>query len=264
MAEPNVIAPPEIAPAAVGVPLGGVDYLLDVVGFHNPAERLRIIEAGLTNYEDFHYLIDKDIRDMAEEFAKRSAAQGRITFRLGRIKKLTGLMHWVQDCFRTDNNPNDMIFNEEALAEAQSCTLICKSDIDLVDTNTKAANPGKFGDERKWPEWNKAFTNYLSVIPGGSGIPLSYVICDNNGEPDEDEMYLSFNERMITRAPHTGQYYEADSHRVHNLLTGFLHGEPTETWIHSLFHFQDGRRDMLALRHHYAGEGNSTRWIADA
>jgi hypothetical protein len=236
---------------------------LDVVGFHNPAERLRIIEAGLTDYEDFRYLVDKDIRNMAEEFAKRSAAQGCITFGLGRIKELTGLMHWVQDCFRTDDDPNDMIFNEEALAEAQSRALIRKSDIDLVDTNTKVADPDKFRDERKWPEWNKAFTNYLSVIPGVSGIPLSYVVRDNE-EPDEDEMYLSFNERMIAHAPHTGQYYEADSRCVHNLLTGFLHGEPTETWIRSLSHFQDGRCDMLALRRHYAGEGNSTRRIADA
>jgi hypothetical protein len=151
-----------------------------------------------------------------------------------------------------------MIFNEEALAEAQSRALIRKSDIDLVDTNTKAADPGKFRDERKWPKWNKAFTNYLSVIPGVSGIPLLYVICSNE-EPDKDGMYLSFNKRMIARAPHTGQYYEADSRCVHNLLTRFLHGKPTEMWISSLSRFQDGHRDILTLRRHYAGEGNSTR-----
>jgi hypothetical protein len=90
MADPNVIAQQGIAPAAAGVPLGGVNYLLDVVGFHNPAEHLCIMEAGLTDYEDFCYLVDKDICDMAEEFAKRLVAQGRITFGLGRIKQLTG------------------------------------------------------------------------------------------------------------------------------------------------------------------------------
>jgi hypothetical protein len=78
----------------------------------------------------------------------------------------------VQDCFRTNDDPNDSILNEEALIEVQSRALICKSDIDLVNTNTKAADPGKFQDERKWPEWNNAFTNYLSVIPSISGIPL--------------------------------------------------------------------------------------------
>jgi hypothetical protein len=117
MADPNAIAQQGIAPAAIGAPLRGVNYLFDVVGFHNLAERLRIIEAGLIDYEDVRYLVDKDIRDMAEEFAKRSIAQGRITFGLGHIKKLTGLMHWMQDCFHTSDDPNDMIVNEEALAE---------------------------------------------------------------------------------------------------------------------------------------------------
>jgi hypothetical protein len=47
-----------------------IDDFLDVVGFHNPDERLSLIEAGLSSCEDFGYLVDKDIRDMAEEFAK--------------------------------------------------------------------------------------------------------------------------------------------------------------------------------------------------
>jgi hypothetical protein len=144
MADPNVIAQQGVAPAAIGAPLGGVDYVLDVIGFHNLAEHLRIIKAGLMDYDDFCYLIDKDIHDMVEKFAKQSVAQGRITFGLGGIKKLTGLMHWVQDYFCTSNNQNDMISNEEALAEAQSCALIHKSDINLFDMNAKAANPGKF------------------------------------------------------------------------------------------------------------------------
>jgi hypothetical protein len=39
---PNIISPasgaPLIAPPAMGAPLEGVDYLLDVIGFHDPAE----------------------------------------------------------------------------------------------------------------------------------------------------------------------------------------------------------------------------------
>jgi hypothetical protein len=50
----NVIAP------AGGAPLEGIDYLLNVVGFHDdPAERVQLTEAGLANYEDFGYLVKK-------------------------------------------------------------------------------------------------------------------------------------------------------------------------------------------------------------
>jgi hypothetical protein len=133
----------------------------------------------------------------------------------------------------------------------------------LVDTKTKAADPGKFKDERKWPEWEKAFVNYLSVIPGVNGIPLSYVVHEV-AQPEDNAEYETFSERMIARAPHTGQYFIADSRRVHNLLTGYLQGDLSESWIWNLSHYQDGRRDMEALWHHYAGEGNSTHHISDA
>ena len=77
-------------------------------------------------------------------------------------------------------------------------------------------------------------------------------------------VYATFNERMIRRAPLRGQYYIADARRVHNLIIGFLQGEHTENWIRAIAKFQDGRKDMIALRRHYAGEGNSTRRISDA
>jgi hypothetical protein len=48
------------------------------------------------------------------------------------------------------------------------------------------------------------------------------------------------------------------------LLTGYLQGEQSESWIRNIARYQDGRRDMEALRHHYAGKGNSTRRISDA
>ena len=60
----------------------------------------------------------------------------------------------------------------EVPVEMLSLAQIRKSDLELVVTNTKVADPEKFRDERKWPEWQKSFTNYLSVIPGVSGIPL--------------------------------------------------------------------------------------------
>ena len=191
---------------AVVVPLEGMDFLLNAIGFNIAEQRQRIMEAGLADYEDFRYLVDKDIRDMAEEFGKRSQLNGRIIFGLGRTKKLTGVMHWIQDCHRTSDVPDHNNFNEQALAEAQSRALVRKSDIDLVDTNTKAADPGKFKDERKWPEWEKAFVNYLSVIPGVNGVPLSYIVREE-AEPEEGITYETFNERLVARAPLDGQYY---------------------------------------------------------
>jgi hypothetical protein len=241
----------------------GVNFLLNAIGFTNVLQRTNLIEAGLAAYGDFKFIQEKDIRDMADEFSKRTVANGRMTFGLGRIKKLIGVMHWIQDFYRVNEEPDHAQFDEHALAEALYRAQIRKSDLDLVATNSKAAEPGKFRDERKWPEWEDSFVNYLSVIPGVNGVPLAYVVRED-AEPDEGAVYLNFTERMIAKAPHVGQFYEADSRRVHNLLTSFLQGEHTENWIRDIARYTDGRRDMTALRRHYAGEGNSTRRIADA
>ena len=101
-----------VAAAQLVVPLEGVDFLLDAIGFNVAEERERIMEAGLADYEDFRYLVEKDIRDMADEFGKRTQQNGRIIFGLGRTKKLTGVMHWIQDCHRTSDVPDHNNFNE--------------------------------------------------------------------------------------------------------------------------------------------------------
>ena len=77
-----------------------VDLVLQTIDFANDNERNSIRAAGLEQFEDFRYLTEKDIRDMTEEFGKRTAANRRIVFGLGRTKKLIGAMHWVQDCYQ--------------------------------------------------------------------------------------------------------------------------------------------------------------------
>ena len=224
---------------ALKVGLVGVDFVFDMIGCDLVAEREGLMEAGLNQFEDFRYLTEKDIRDTADDFVKRTIADGRIVFGLGRTKKLVGVLHWIQDCSRADDVPDHANFNKALLYESLSLAQIRKLDIELVTSNTKAANPGKFKDEQKWPEWEKAFVHYLSVIPGVNGIPLSYVVWDEEN-PAEDVIYDTFNERMINQAPLTGQYYIADARRVHNLLLGYLQGENTESWIRSIARFQDG------------------------
>jgi hypothetical protein len=79
--------------------LVGVAHVLLAIGFNAAVERTNIMAAGISEFEDFRYLlVEKDIHDMADKFGKRSVAKGKIVFGLGHTKKLTGAMHWVPDC----------------------------------------------------------------------------------------------------------------------------------------------------------------------
>ena len=176
---------------AAAAALAEVHQALQWIGFGNQAHRDSICEeAGFESLDDFVVLSEKDIREMADGYEKRTQAQGRIPFGLRRIKLLIGVMHWVQDqdhCYRnacTGNIANANKFREIIDISIQRATLR-KVEDDQVDTISKAADPGKFKDERKWPDWEPAFVNYLSMIPGSYHMPLSYIVREQE-DPDHD------------------------------------------------------------------------------
>ena len=126
------------------------------------------------------------------------------------------------------------------------------------------ADPGKFKDERKWPDWEPAFVNYLSTIPGSYHVPVSYVVRDREDLDHDRDFGDDFVSEMIACAPLHGTHFRADSRRVHQLLKNYLVAETVEQWIKNLEPHANGLRDMLTLREHYSGEGNAGQCIATA
>ncbi|KAI2492054.1 hypothetical protein MHU86_22513 [Fragilaria crotonensis] len=206
-----------------------MNLALTWIGFDNEATRNRIQVEGFGSFDDLKSMKEKDIRDLAESYGRRTAADGRFIFGIRRIRYL----------------------------------IVRMIEKDQSDTVSKAADPGKFKDEKKWPEWEPAFVNYLSTIPGVNGIPLSYVVREDETPPAGSE-YGSFNERAIACAPLSGDVFQADARKVHQLIKSFLQTESAEQWIKPLARRQSGRDDMIALRKHYSGEGNTSRRIAAA
>ena len=256
----------EIADEAPPPPM--MDTILEWIGFEQEATRTRIREEGFDTFADLATMKEKDIRDLAESYSRRTVADGRAIFGLRRIRFMIGLIHWVQDYGRIGEEPTLVgIDNAEqlktALDDAFQRADVRKIEKDQSDTVSKAADPGKFKDERKWPEWEPAFANYLSTIHGVNGIPLSYVIRERE-IPDRTVDYPSFNERAIACAPLVGTNFQADARKVHQLLKSFLQTETAEQWIKPIARRQSGREDMIALRNHYTGEGNTSRRIAQA
>jgi hypothetical protein len=244
-----------------------MDTILGWIGFDQAATRDRIREEGFEMFADLATMKEKDIRDLAESYSRRTVADGRAIFGLRRIRYMIGLIHWVQDYGRIGEEPTLVgIDNAEqfraALDDASQRADVRKIEKDQSDTVSKAADPGKFKD-RKWPEWEPAFANYLSTIPGVNGIPLSYVIRETE-VIDRTIEYPSFNEKAIACAPLAGPNFQADARKVHQLLKSFLQTETAEQWIKPIARRQSGREDMIALRNHYSGEGNTSQRIAQA
>ena len=106
--------------------------------------------------------------------------------------------------------------------------------------------------------------NYLSTIPGVRGVPLSYVVRENDAPNHDMDFGNDFTACSIACTPLDDASFRADARKVHELLMNFLVAESAEQWIKDLTPCVNGRRDMEALRNHYRGEGNASRRIVTA
>ena len=147
--------------------------------------------------------------------------------------------------------------------EALNHATTWKIKLEQVDAMSKATKPDKFTNETQWPLFSLAFKNYLSTIIGVFGIPLSYIIRDVDSPVDGEE-YNSWTQQAVAWAPLTGADFTSDAQKVHQLLKSHIQGQPAQRWIKNLKGHQDGRCNWIALKQHYAGEGNVLHCIAEA
>ena len=116
----------------------------------------------------------------------------------------------------------------EVLGTASRQDQIRTQESDQADIISKQAEPGKLKDERKRNDWNASMVNYLSTIQGSLGVPLSYVVREND-EPIP-EGHDNFIEKCVACAPLEGPIFEADSRRFHQVISANVQGEVAEQW----------------------------------
>ncbi len=143
-----VVEPPPIPVVPV------MDTILEWIGFDQEATRNRLQAEGFESFEDVLAMKEKDVRDLAESYGRRTLADGRAIFGLRRVCYLIGLIHWNQDFQRTGESPTiegiaDAAQFRTALDEASIRADVRKVEKEQSDTVSKAADPGKFKDKRK-------------------------------------------------------------------------------------------------------------------
>lgn len=264
MAYVPVTGAANIIPAGIDE-TNSVHQIIWWIGFRTNAQVNGINTDGVDSWESIEMLTTDDIDAMAKSFASRPATGGRIIFGTNRTKWLKALLHWVQDFSRISENPTIEGLSEttfkQALRTAESRDKICST---LKSNDIPSdASPGPLEREAKWKEWEEKFINYLRLHLGSSGVPLSYVIRENDA-PDTTTTHGDYISQTIACAPLNGEHFDADKLTVFNFIVSFTTGQPSGDWVKDTLKHANGRRSMKALRDHFLGEGNATRSLASA
>jgi len=152
---------------------------------------------GILNFLD---LEERDISDLVIAYESKRDTTERINFGLTATRRLKGLLHWVQDQRRCGAPIITSIVTLPILTQALQQASDRKSFILQKEVNAKIAYPGMFSKETSWMTWHDAFINYLSVLPGTTGVPLAYVI-RSNFAPDYSIYHDTFNKKLTAQAP---------------------------------------------------------------
>lgn len=242
-----------------------VRQALHWIGFNIDAQRDNIFNDGVDSWDSIKMLTVEDIHAMAKSFASRQAAMGRMIFGTNRTKFLKALVNWVQDFYRISETPSIVGLSQTTfrtqLRRAQTRDQVRKTLKEQSAPND--ASPGMLEKETKWKEWEEKFINYLRLHLGSSGIPLSYVIREND-LPDTTTVFTDFIQQTVANAPLNGEHFEADKLTVFNFIVSFTTGKNSGDWVKPTVRHQNGRTSMSALRDHFLGEGNVTRSLTEA
>ena len=132
------------------------------------------------------------------------------------------------------------------------------------DTISKAEDPGKFMDERTWPEQEIKLDFFLSTIPGVNSVPLPYAVQAQAAPGHTTYFQGKFIADTIACTPLSGGHFQADTRKVHTLQKNYLVAETAEQWISSINNCVSGWDDYNALCRHYSSGGNVIRHVTTA
>jgi len=230
----------------------GVDDV-DLFERQTKAERL----ASELFDDQFASCMDKTFEELDEDlkvYSSLTVNQGQIRLTPGVKKNIKAFIQWCRDMIRTNRDPSS-----EAFPNHDTTALIRRyksheAYISKSKTITENAKPVRLKTTIKWEDWKPVFVNFLRSIPGRDGVPLSYVIRDNENSTlvnngDLLDMY-------VAGAPLNGEAYRVDANEVHTYIVSFIAGN--ETAEAKILPHQiecDGRKDFLALCEHYEGVG---------
>ena len=200
---------------------------------------------------------DKRVSELLDGFKvlhKTPVAQGGVKVPLRVQAKIKAFCQWTKDQLRTGLDPTAVPFpvlqSRELLARAETHDQFVKNYTSVAS----AAIPKDFGKDTKWDDWSPTFWNYLNAIPGRDGIPLSYIIRDND---DQDHTpNTNFLDDYVMAAPLAGASYEMDARKVHAFIqTRIMGNDEAEAAIKPHETANDGRKDWKALKEQYEGTG---------
>ncbi len=216
--------------------------------------------------DSFMTCMDKtrtELEDSWKTYAQLTVNQGQIRLRPQEKKKVRALVHWVREQIRLGRDPAAVPFPVHETQDILHREKNHEAWMDKAPSKAKTTLPKQFTEKMKWMDWKDSFLNFLRTQPGRNGVPLSYIVRDN--QQPIIRANQEFLDTYIDQAPLTGDAFISDADEVHIYIVKFIAENSTaENKILPFLQLKNGRADYNALKDHYEGVGATAKAVVSS
>jgi len=248
--------------------VGTVD-ILTWCGLTTAARRNAIMEDLMPGPEGLQNLSDETeeaLKDVCDGYNKRRN-QPLIISRAA-VKKLTALMYWVQDRTRLEEDPN---FSDgttraeflEQIKEAAERARLRQEQKKVGENLIGAEFTVQLKSRHQWERWLLELKTTLGAIIGAKGVPLTYVIRENDA-PDLLG-HQTWEAKAIAATTLRGREYVRDATTVHQIIIrNITEDSDAYTYVKPILKHENGRKDFKALINRYESQAGIQERISEA
>jgi hypothetical protein len=252
------------AGAANAEPPNPIHGVLTTCGITTAAHRDVFINVeGLNSIGAFTTMNgDTDVTEMAKRMASRpNAAAGRVIIGTMQIKRVQALVFWVKDFDRRGMEAAPELWTDDVMSAAMYTRNLLSTTMEKSTSillTLASARPTMVGTTGSLP----LLTN--SKVPWGLRGSLSIISRVLSGWDDDDELFLTDDEKRRYEMPLQGENFKHDNKLVFQMLKSACIKSDAWAWIRSFDRAADGRKAWLALVEHYDGSGELSKRVERA
>ena len=242
--------------------------VLTTLGFSNVARRNEIIQQGIDTGEELRDLSKEELDQVFQENRsnnRRRTNAGQIVLSIPSKSKLECLRYEFklrESCgspmdaaallaFSADD-ARELVVQKQLHAEA-------KLNADTLPT----VDVPKL-EKENWRSFRDAFQEFLSRQVGANGIPLSYVIREDENSADYDVDYPTLTDKLVACTTLDGVKYVLDRKNVFSFLSTYLKDSQAEITVKRFNRSRNGRDCWMALKVHFESVSYKSKMKATA
>ena len=234
--------------------------MMTFAGIQPAANRNAIIsDLLLEGLDGLTHMTEEEVRDACVSYAKRTNGPFPVILTPIQKQRIKALMLWVQDMHRVGE---PLSFPDET-TQREFCTTIT----DALERDRRRKIQMKEGESYldssfdiklkssfQWQKWSEELETTLSQVIGVKGLPLSYVIREEE-DATEFNSEIEYDDAAILSTALVGPEYIQDARTVHKIISKNVdQTADAYTYIKSISRHRNGRQDILALRERYSSD----------